>query len=142
MVWLGAIRRQHDPDVSALALAIRGVGAAPMRPGDRLDDREAEPGAVAAARRVALAEALEGAIDEVGGEARAAVLDVNRHLPIPLARSHGDLAPAVLDRVLHQVGERLLDAQAVTVHRQSVSRLDHDRPPLRIDASREALAEV
>ena len=31
-----------------LALAVGGVGAAPVRAGDRLDDREAEPGALGA----------------------------------------------------------------------------------------------
>src|SRR4051794_36484839 len=100
------------------------MGASPVRAGDRLDDRETEPGAVPPAGGIGLAEALEGAPDEVGGEARAAILDVDRPSAVGLARADGDLPATVLDRVLNQVGERLLEAQPVPLDIQPVGRLD------------------
>src|SRR5262245_38123653 len=108
--FLGAIGGQLDPDVRAGAISVGGMRAASMSARNRLDDCEAEPCAIAASGGIAPAEALEGPTDEAGGESRAAVLDVDRHLAAGFTRADGDLAPAVLDRVLDQVGERLLEA--------------------------------
>src|SRR6185369_9486413 len=118
------------------------VGAAAMGPRDRLDDRQAEPGAVAAAGGIAPAEALEGAVDELGREAGAAILDVDLDLAHRIACPDGDLAGAVLEGVLDQVGERLLEAQAIALDREAVRGLDDQRASGVRGTGREALPQV
>src|SRR4029077_8571729 len=94
--------RELDPDVGPVPVG--GVGAATMRSGDRLDDRQAKPGAVAATGRVGAAEALEGAVEELRWEPRAAIGDVDLEVVVGHGGAQGDLPRSVLDRVLNQVG--------------------------------------
>ena len=71
------LARQLDPDVGPAAVAVGGVRAAPVGAGDRLDDRQAEPRAIASPSLVGAAEALEGPVEEVVRESRSAVLDMD-----------------------------------------------------------------
>src|SRR5215211_1477490 len=83
---IGAVRRvltlrigdlEIDPDVRAAAVGVAGGCLAAVCLRDRLDDRQAQPGAVTGSRGVGPAEALKGVGEEVGREAGPFVADVN-----------------------------------------------------------------
>jgi hypothetical protein len=67
---------------------------------DELDDRETEAGAAAAARLVGAAEAVEGARQECGRQARSLVRDVQLDEIAPAERRELDRPCAVAERVL------------------------------------------
>jgi hypothetical protein len=112
--------------------------------GDRPNDREAEPGAAARAGRVAAGEALEGAIGQVGREARTAVGHLQLDAPVGLgaAGAQHDLAAAVAEGVVNEVPERLAEAELVRLHAQPVAALHADVPPALPGAVAEAHAHA
>src|SRR4051812_43163449 len=69
-----ARRNAHD-DLGTALVEVAGGSPNPVRRRDRLDDRQAQPGSLAAARLVRTAEALEGAGQEVVAEAGSAIAD-------------------------------------------------------------------
>ena len=118
---LGARAR---PERSARGSQIRDVrstggrgsktGAAAVRAGDELDDREAEPGSAAAARLVGAAEAVERALSELGRETPAGVADVQLHERSPrLGPGQLDRPLAVRERIVDEVHDRLADAKRI-----------------------------
>jgi hypothetical protein len=66
-----------------------------VRPGDRLDDCEAEPAATPAAGGVGAGDALEGARQELVGNAFAVVGDVKFDVSVDALGVQGDLVAAV-----------------------------------------------
>ena len=64
-----------DPDIGARAVVRGDASPAAVGGGDRLDDREAEAGATAAARCVATAESLERPLAELRIESDSLVAD-------------------------------------------------------------------
>jgi hypothetical protein len=54
-----------------------------VRPGDRVGDRETEPGGVVRARVVRAREAIERVREELGGEAAAFVAHTELDTPVP-----------------------------------------------------------
>src|SRR5918994_4381840 len=134
--------RQADPDVRPAHVAIAGTGAAPVRAGDRLDDRKAEPGPAPRPPGIGAAEPLEGPVEELGGEARAAVLDVELHRAVRLGCPHTDLPAAVLEGVLDHVGERLLDPDPVALHPEAIGGFDHELAVRRSDPGAETLPHI
>ena len=77
---------------------------------------------------IGAAEALEGVIEELGRESGALSSTWSSSRAPPRSALRRDLALAVVERVLDQVGERLLQAQAVALDREPVGRLDDQRP--------------
>ena len=70
------------------------------------------------------------------------IRDVDLTVSACLPRPEGDLAFAVLERVLDEVAEGLPEPQPVGIDGQPVGRLDHERASRRGDPGREALAQV
>src|SRR5215207_10880310 len=134
--------RQADPDIRPARLQVAVAGAALVRAGNRLDDREAEPGPARRPSRVGAAEALEGPVEELRREALPAILDVEFHRPVRLGGAHTDLPAAVLEGVLDHVGERLLDPHPVTVHPEAIGGFDHELAVRRSDPGAETLPHI
>jgi hypothetical protein len=88
--------------------------------GDHVDDREAQPRALARAGRVAAREGLERALEETRRKAVSLVLDVQLDAPVRRASLEEDPAPAVAQGVLDQVPEGLFDSQPVGVEGEPV----------------------
>src|SRR5207237_1768625 len=109
----------------------------PMSTRDLGGDREPEARAAALACLVAAAEADEGTVEESGGEAPAAVGDVELDESVPVFRAQPNRAAAVTERVLDERSERLLDAQPVHVDRNA-RRRSLDRATGTMGAGREA----
>jgi hypothetical protein len=84
-----------------------------VRAGDKFHDREAEARPPAAARLVGATEAVEGAVAEVGRKARAFVADVKLDVIASLLCPKRDRTGAVRESVVHEVHERLADAERV-----------------------------
>ncbi len=100
-----------------------------MRLGDPRHDREPEPGAAAGAGPVRAREALEGALDEVRGEAGPLVPDVELDAAAAPSGADAQLARAVTQRVLKEVAERLFELQLVAAHPQALAALHLHRHP-------------
>src|SRR3954452_3347427 len=109
---LGA--READPGVGSALRAVADAREAAVCARHHLDDREAEAAARASgARLVATAEALEGVVDDVVGEATPLVGHVQLHqLPVGL-RAQLDPPVAVAQRIRDEVVERLRGPIAV-----------------------------
>lgn len=100
-----------------------------MRLRDRRDDRKAEARALSRPRRVAAAEALEGALEQAVGEAPALVGHVQLDHPAADPRREDDLAAAVGERVRHEVVERLRSTVWVGHQHDAGLRVDRDPAP-------------
>src|SRR5690349_24949200 len=92
----------------------RGYAAVGVR--DRGDDGEPEAHARRLARPVGAAEALEGVRHELRWEAGAVVADPELECAVLLCGFESYRACAVAERVLDQVGERLLQPSPVAAH--------------------------
>ena len=86
-----------------------------VRAGDHVDDRQAQPRALARPGRVAAREGLERALDESRRKAVSLVLDVELDAPVRRAALEEDPAAAVAQGVLDQVPEGLFNSQPVGV---------------------------
>src|SRR5438093_3105341 len=116
--------RERDAHVRA---AFRPVGRARhpvVGARDRGDDREPEPGSRAAARVAGAAEALEGVLEELLRDASALVAHVELERAVRSCRGERDRAAAVTERVVDEIAERLLDAQAVERGDKRLARAD------------------
>src|SRR5687768_4076643 len=100
--------------------------------GDLAHDGEPEPAAGARRSRHAV-EALEHAVALLRRDAGPIVFDLEERVPIAPAGAHGHAAAArrVLERVVHQVRQRLAQEENVAVHRR---RLELEA---KIDVARE-----
>ncbi|MNZ57612.1 hypothetical protein D3C78_755960 [compost metagenome] len=91
-----------------------------MLGGDALDDRQAQTGALAAARAVAADERVEDVAQLGRIDARAAIQHAEHHVgrrrAAGQAGAHLDTAAAVAQGVLHQVGEQALDRHPAQRH--------------------------
>src|SRR5712672_1584557 len=92
----GSLQLRHaEPRVCSTGSGRRNTRLAAVRPGDRLDNCEAEPAATPSAGRVGTGEALEGARQELGGNAFAVVGDVKFDVSLAALGVQGDLVAAV-----------------------------------------------
>src|SRR5690349_7391184 len=98
---------------------VGGGGGAAVGVRDRGDDGEAEAHTGCLARSVGAAEPLEGVWDELGWEAGAVVADSELECAVLLGGFESYRACAVAERVLDQVGERLLEPPPVAAHHQA-----------------------
>src|SRR5829696_6168308 len=114
-------RLELNPHIRPATFALAAARVTAVRAGDRVDDREAQPGAAARARAVATREALERGSVQRLVEAGAAVEHVQPDAAARLLGQQLDRAIAVAERVVHQVSERLLHAKAIRLQRQAVS---------------------
>src|SRR3954469_675753 len=122
--WTVPERRQAQPDVRAAIGPVGGVRRAAVGAGYGLDDREPEPAAARAARRVGAAETLEGMRQVWGRKTIAAIDDVQLPPPAGAPCRQLDRRPAVAHRVVDEVVQRLTDARRVGIdlqHRIGVS---------------------
>src|SRR6266571_2758369 len=103
------------------------MGAPAVSFADRTNDREPEPGARAYTSGVWASEAFEGSLEEVGWEAVTLIGDVE--LDDAVGRSGDELhvAAAVAERIVHEVGERLLEPEPVAANRESGLAVVPDR---------------
>ena len=101
---------------------------------DRVDDREAETGALPSPRLVGAAEPLERAIGELVGEPWPLVGHVELDGSPRRARAHGDRAIPVAEGVLEQVSERPLELQAIGLDLGARRNVDLDAPAGRLAA--------
>jgi hypothetical protein len=83
---------------------------------DHLDDGEPEPGS-GFTLAVATAEALEGMLEELRREAGAFVGDVELEGAVRSRNGESNLAVAVAECILDEVGESLLEAETIAVQR-------------------------
>src|SRR3954471_5591814 len=118
----GACRGEDDLD--GPAGTVKGRCMSSVRARDGGDDREPEAGPCARASRRGGGEAVEGVLREAVGESRAFVPDLDRDGSRLGGGGDGDGSPAVVDRVVDEVVERLSDAVAVAVQLQR--RVDVD----------------
>src|SRR4051794_10734064 len=105
--------RKRDPYVGAAVAPVGCVGLTVVRPCDRSDDREPEPGSGAYACVVGATEPVERFLEEIRGDACALVADVKLERAIGRGGAQGDLSLPVAQGVVDEVAERLLDPQAV-----------------------------
>src|SRR4051812_15528648 len=120
---------EHGDRYGGVGSAVRVVGNAggsSMAVGDGFDDREAESGAVLAAGGVGASEALEGVIKKGWWKAWAVVTDPQFEQTVVGTGAEADRGAAVAQRVVEEVGERLLESRRVGVDEQSVGRVDAD----------------
>src|SRR5262249_60173205 len=98
---------------------VRGVLASAVPAGDLAHDGEAEA-AAGPPRAGDAVEALQHALALLRRDTRAVVFDLGEGPAVALAGAHGDAATVirVLDRVVHQVGERLAQEQRVALDRR------------------------
>jgi hypothetical protein len=98
------------------------VGVATVRTRDAEHDGQAEAGTVAPAALIRLGEALERGRQERLVEAGAVIGDVQLDA-IAVARcAEHDRAGTVTERVVHEVGQYLIDAQRVGANQEVVGR--------------------
>src|SRR5215469_8216507 len=106
---VGWPERQGQPEHRP-ALHIAGHADVPAdEPGVLQRDGQAKPAARAGPRGIGLVEALEDQRKLLRGDARPAVGHLDAALDTVRAGPHPDVATAVLDRVLYQVGQYSLD---------------------------------
>src|SRR4051794_34664415 len=109
--------RERDPWVGSAVGAVGDLRSAAVGARDRLDDRQPEPGAAAAAGGIAAREAIEGGGEQLGREARPVVADVELDATLRHGCGQLDGAAAVAQRVVDEVPERLLEAPRIDVDR-------------------------
>src|SRR2546428_4025037 len=135
--WLFG-QRQREKERDAALRQVLGPDASPVRPDDALADREAEPGAAAAAGLPAV-ELLEDLVLLARGQPRAAVGDLDGDGAVRRGRDDPDrtFERRVLDRVVEKVHEDLLDEHVVDRHQRQIGRDVRGHAPVR-----EPLAEA
>ena len=93
-----------------------------MQPRDAVDDREPQARArcavAARARRAGARERLLQALDVLGGNAAAAVGDVDDRRAVGMHRRHLDRRRAVRERVVDEVGDEARDRRGLEVQRR------------------------
>jgi hypothetical protein len=94
---------------------------------DPVDDRKAEACSSVAARLVGSAEALECVLEEGRRESGAVVQHVQLDVGVPALRAEDDGSPAVAERIVDEVAERLLQAEPVGLERRRATAFDRDR---------------
>src|SRR4029077_1184106 len=104
---------KREPDVGARAAVVADVCGSTVRLGDRLRDREAEPGPVARPRLIDSGEALERMRDELRIEARAVGAHVALDLSIWRARIEAEVVASIPERVVDEVAQRLLEPEPI-----------------------------
>src|SRR3954471_12412773 len=90
------LARQGEPDVRA-GIEVCRMGASPMGPCDHVDDGQAQPRALARARRGSAAEGLEGVGDEGLGESVPLVSHVELDAAVDRDRLEQDASAAVAE---------------------------------------------
>src|SRR5437870_6066696 len=129
--WLFA-QWEGEEERDAALRQVLGPDASPVRPDDALADREAEPGAAAAAGLPAV-ELLEDLVLLPAGQPRAAVGDLDGHGAVRRGRDDPDrtFGRSVLDRVVEKVHEDLLDEHVVDRHQRQIRRDVRREAPVR-----------
>src|SRR5689334_9031862 len=107
---------------NATALGRSSLGnsnARAMAGGDFPHDGEAEPAAGAGGARHAI-ETLEHTLALARRNPRSVVFHLEESVAVGAPGAHGDVRAAlrVLDRVVHQVGERLAQQKRIALHRR------------------------
>src|SRR5581483_859975 len=120
--------REPQRYLSAAGGMVGGGGGAPMGVDDCGNDCEAEAHTGRLARSLGAAEALEGVRDKLRREAGAVVADPELECSVLLGGLEPYRACAVAERVLDEVGQRLLQPPPVAAHDHAASRDDLDRP--------------
>ena len=111
-----------------------------MRLGDRGRKGEPETGTAACPGSISAAEALEGVGQEVRWQARPFVTDVELDPAVVLDCIETDRARSVAECVVHQVAERLLEAEPVSVEDDRIG-FCLDRAPSRVRPGSKRLAD-
>src|ERR687891_210075 len=131
-----------DGDFGAPRGAVARQRFAAVGAGDRVDDGEAEAGAVAGARRVDAAEALERMSKKRGREALSFVADAKDDPNVLAGGVEPDLPASVAEGVIDEVAERLLEPEPVYLHLAFRRLADLDRPACRRGAGREPAGDA
>src|SRR6187200_3015947 len=105
---------------------------------DRRDDGEAEAAPLSFTALVAARKALEGPWKEGLAEPGAIVHHVQLDGPVLIDGEHGDRARAVAQSVVDEIGQSLLEPQAVGRDNQRVAE-DHRNLPVGAEAAGDVL---
>lgn len=113
----GGPGRDREPGVGAPGRGVGETGAAAVRGGDRLDDRQAEAGAAAITTGALPDETAEAAFQHLSRESGPVVAHVELDHPALPRDLDPDLARGMGDAVLDEVGQGLIEAGRVGLGR-------------------------